>query len=214
MYVGRIVSVFMTKDEKIGAMYRVSSRSFPNREAKINDTTVSIVPKPGHEGDIFKNPYIAYNCVRIEGDIAIVTNGSHTDPIAEKIAAGMSMRDALAVATFAMDYEHDHLNTPRISAVVDLKSRKGYLGTIRHDALIIKEIELQPGQAFYVATYEHNEPCHKYADLDITITDVESACDYILGEGTFADLERPITAAAVLESDGKFDITVKDAVIS
>ncbi|MCK5835313.1 MAG: IMP cyclohydrolase, partial [Lentisphaeria bacterium] len=56
MYVGRIVSVYLTKENKLGAMYRVSSRSFPNREAKINENTVAIVPKPGHEGDIFKNP--------------------------------------------------------------------------------------------------------------------------------------------------------------
>lgn len=214
MYVGRIVSVFMNKEGKVGAMYRVSSRSFPNREAKVNDTTVSIVPKPGHEGDIFKNPYIAYNCVRIEGKYAIVTNGSHTDPVAEKIAAGMSMRDALCVATFAMDYEHDHLNTPRISAIIDLESRKGYLGTIRHDAMHVKEITLEPGQAFYVATYEHNEPCEKYFDADVEVTSADEACDYILGKGVFAELERPITAAAVIEDGEGFTISVKDAPVA
>ena len=211
MYVGRIVSVYLTKENKLGAMYRVSSRSFPNREAKINENTVAIVPKPGHEGDIFKNPYIAYNCVRIVGTHAIVTNGSHTDPIAEKIAAGMSMRDALAVATFAMDYEHDHLNTPRISAIIDLETRKGYLGIIRHDALIIKEITLKPGQAWYVATYEHNDiSCHRRDD-NITIDSADSACDYIIGEGVFADLEKPITAAAVIEDGDGFKIAIKDA---
>ncbi len=211
MYVGRIVSVYLTKENKLGAMYRVSSRSFPNREAKVNETTVSIVPKPGHEGDIFKNPYIAYNCVRLVGSHAIVTNGSHTDPIAEKIAAGMSMRDALAVATFAMDYEHDHLNTPRISAIVDLKTRKGYLGIIRHDALIIKEIDLKPGEAFYVATYEHDGISGHHKDSAITIDSAESACDYIIGKGVFADLEKPITAAAVIEDGDSFTIAIKDA---
>ncbi|MGL4854033.1 MAG: IMP cyclohydrolase [Lentisphaeria bacterium] len=213
MYVGRIVSVFMSKEGKIGAMYRVSSRSFPNREAKINATTVAIVPKPGHEGDIFKNPYIAYNCVRMVGSYAVVTNGSHTDPIAEKLAAGMSMRDALAVATFGMDYEHDHLSTPRISAIVDAKTGKGYLATIRHDALIIKEIALNPGEAFYVATYEHNEPNEKYFDGNIAINSAESACDYILGKGVFADLEKPVTAAAVYEAGDSFEIFVKDAAL-
>ncbi|MDR0932030.1 MAG: hypothetical protein LBM70_03310, partial [Victivallales bacterium] len=33
MYLGRIVAIGMTKDGKPTAMYRVSSRSFPNREA-------------------------------------------------------------------------------------------------------------------------------------------------------------------------------------
>lgn len=212
MYVGRIVSVFMDKAGKVGAMYRVSSRSFPNREAKVNETTVSIVPKAGHEGDIYKNPYIAYNCVKLVGNYAVVTNGSHTDPVAEKIQAGMSMRDAMVTATFGMDYEHDHLNTPRISAIIDLETKKGYLGTVRHDALIVKEITLEPGQAFYVATYEHHEPLAEYFDGQFDIQTADDACDYIIGKGVFADLERPITAAAVVEnSNGSYDIAVKDA---
>lgn len=33
MYLGRIVAIGMTPQGKAAAMYRVSSRSFPNREA-------------------------------------------------------------------------------------------------------------------------------------------------------------------------------------
>lgn len=212
MYVGRIVSLYCNKAGQVGAMYRVSSRSFPNREAKVNGETVSIVPKPGHEGDIYKNPYIAYNCVRLVGDYAVVTNGSHTDPIAEKLAAGMSMRDALVAATFGLDYEHDHLSTPRVSAVVDKANGRGYLATIRHDALIVKEFCLKPGKAFYVATYEHNEPAEeRYVDVDFDASSADEACDYILGKGVFATLERPVTAAAVFAADSGFEIAVKDA---
>jgi IMP cyclohydrolase len=96
MYVGRIVAVGMTRAGKAAAMYRVSSRSFPNREARLINGVVSIMPKAGFEDDLAKNPYIAYNCLRITGDIAVASNGSHTDPITEKISAGMSVRDAVA----------------------------------------------------------------------------------------------------------------------
>ncbi|NLF56423.1 MAG: IMP cyclohydrolase, partial [Candidatus Hydrogenedens sp.] len=109
MYVGRIVSVARTEDGRLCATYRVSSRSFPNRTAVIGGDKVSIVPKQGHEMDVYKNPYIAYNCVRIvcNGDVAVVTNGSQTDTIAEKIDQGMPARDAIALASLALDYEKD-----------------------------------------------------------------------------------------------------------
>ena len=76
MYIGRIVCVSRTKDDRLCASYRVSSRSFPNRTAVIGENKVSIVPKAGHEADVHKNPYIAYNCVRVicDGAVAVVTN--------------------------------------------------------------------------------------------------------------------------------------------
>ena len=96
MYLGRIVSIGMTKDGQNTAMYRVSSRSFPNREAREIGENISIMPRPGFEDDMKKNPYITYNCARVTEGYAIVSNGSQTDPITEKIAMGMPVRDALA----------------------------------------------------------------------------------------------------------------------
>ena len=116
MYVGRIVAIGRNKEGKLAAMYRVSSRSFPNRTAKVGEGNVSIVPRAGHETDVFKNPYIAYRCVKIVGDVAIATNGSHTDPIAEKVASGMSLRDAMTMSLLTLDYEKDDYNTPRIAS--------------------------------------------------------------------------------------------------
>ena len=84
MYLGRIVAVGRTREGRNTVMYRVSSRSFPNREAvKINDR-VSILPRAGFEDDLKKNPYITYNCLLFAGDYAVASNGSQTDPIAEK----------------------------------------------------------------------------------------------------------------------------------
>ena len=112
MYIGRIVAFGMTKENKVCAMYRVSSRSFPNRQAVENNGKIAIVPRAGAESDLAKNPYISYNCLRIAGEWAIATNGSQTDPITEKIAMGMPVRDAIALGLLAMDYEKDSRDTP------------------------------------------------------------------------------------------------------
>ena len=53
MYVGRIVAVGRNANGAACGLYRVSSRSFPNREARILENSVAILPKPGHEDDIY-----------------------------------------------------------------------------------------------------------------------------------------------------------------
>ena len=213
MYVGRIVAIGAAPDGRLTAMYRVSSRSFPNRMARILEDKVAIIPKPGHENDIHKNPYIAYNCLRLAAGCAIAANGSQTDPIAEKIAAGIPPRDALVNELLALDYEHDSYNTPRIAAVVTRGSRHAYLGIVRHDALLVRAFELEPGTAFYVCTYEHNAPSEEYSDRAFRADSAADACEYVLGHGAFADLERPVTAACALETPAadSFEIAAADA---
>ena len=50
MYIGRFLVVGKTKGGKVFGAYRVSSRSFPNREAKkMDDNTVAIIPKDLNE---------------------------------------------------------------------------------------------------------------------------------------------------------------------
>jgi IMP cyclohydrolase len=211
MYIGRIVSVAKTPDDRIVASYRVSSRSFPNRKAVVTGDKVSIVPKEGHEGDIHKNPYIAYNCVRIvnDGNIAVVTNGSQTDPIAEKIIQGMSIRDALVLSSLALDYEKDDYNTPRVSAVADRANNTGWLAVVRDSGLEVREMPLEAGKFFYVATYEENSIALDQSG-DYDATSAPEACEYIIGKGVFADREKPVTAvAAVAQADG-FELSTKD----
>ncbi|NLN93313.1 MAG: IMP cyclohydrolase [Candidatus Hydrogenedens sp.] len=212
MYVGRIVSVAKTTDGRLCAAYRVSSRSFPNRSAVPGDGKVSIVPKPGHESDIFKNPYIAYNCVRIvcEGNVAVVTNGGQTDFIAEKMEGGMSARDALILTSFAMDYEKDDYNTPRVSAVVDRRTDEGWLAVVRHDGLQVERIPLENGRLWHLATYEENSVCLQRSDIFPALT-AEEACAHMLGGGVFAGRTNPVTAVAALADEKGFSLAVQDA---
>lgn len=210
MYLGRIVSVGMTKCGRVAAIYRVSSRSFPNREAKIFTDSASIIPKPGFEQDIRLNPYIAYNCMRIVSGKVVVSNGSHTDPIAEKIASGMTMRDAIALSLLSLDYEKDSYDTPRIAGAVDSVSKKACLGIVRKNAICVEELALSPGKLFYVSTYEHNYISEKNCDYGFDSITAEQACGYILEKGIFAEFKHPVAAVAVLATDSTFDKACKN----
>ena len=201
MYVGRIVAVGRNKDGKMCALYRVSSRSFPNREARVIGDDIAILPKSGFEDDIKKNPFIAYNCLKIGNEYAIVSNGTHTDCIALNLKKGIPPRDVLACVLSTMDYEHDTLNTPRIAGIVNQKSNLAYLGIVTKDSLHVKEFELRPGKAYYVATYDHVIPGNSYCDNDFDAQSAESACQYIINQGVFAKLERPVTAACATENE-------------
>jgi IMP cyclohydrolase len=209
MYLGRIVSIGRTNDGKNVAMYRVSSRSFPNRQTVKMGDKVAVMPRPGFEGDLQKNPYITYNCVRIAGDYAVVSNGSQTDPIAEKIASGMPVRDAMTLGLLALDYEHDSLDTPRIVGAVEMNGTRGFLGIVRKDAVLVREFELKNGQALYISTYEKNRPCDDNLDAAFDVANAEAACDYVVSGGVFADFENPVAAACVVCDKGNFDIAVK-----
>ena len=209
MYLGRIVAIGMTPQGKAAAMYRVSSRSFPNREAVLVNNQISILPRAGFESDLRKNPYISYNCVRLAGEWAVATNGSQTDPIVEKIAMGFPPRDAISLGLLAMDYEKDSLDTPRIVAAVSNKRPVGYLGIIRTDALLVREFTLVPGEIRYLSTYEKNRPCDDQVATGFAAPCVNCAAQYVVDGGIFAEFTNPVTSAAALASEDGFDLAVK-----
>ncbi|QSH40006.1 IMP cyclohydrolase [Lentisphaerota bacterium ZTH] len=209
MYLGRIVAVGMNSNGKAVGMYRVSSRSFPNRETRKQGETVSVMPREGFEDDLKKSPYIAYNCVRTAGKYAIVSNGSHTDPIAEKIAMGLPPRDALTLSLLAMDYEKDDYDTPRIAAVIQQECSTAWLGIVRKDGVMVRAFKLEPGKAYYLSTYEKNTPRDENADSAFEALTAQAACSYSIREGVFSEFEHPVTAAAVVAAGTDFDIATE-----
>ena len=212
MYVGRIVAIGRNFEGRLCVLYRVSSRSFPNREAKILKGGVAILPKPGYEHELQDNPFVAYNCLYVDGNFALVSNGSQTDTLTTKLRNRCSMRDALITVLHTFDYEHDTLSTPRIAAIVEAGTNYGFLGIITKESLGVRRFELVKGQVIYIATYEHNFPNESFSDNNFDVTTAEAACNYILGRGVFSTLEKPITAACAIEADaGKFNIAVANA---
>ena len=205
MYVGRIVAIARSVSGANAVLYRVSSRSFPNRAAVERNGRIAIVPRAGHEADLLASPYISYTCLRVAGDWAVATNGHHTDPIAEKLGDGMPIRDALAGTLLALDYERDELRTPRIAAAVPLRGERGWLAIVRHDGLEVKELELSAGCAVYLATYGANE-IREDRRVPFDAKDAPAAAHVAVDGAGFAELEKPVTSAAALAVGGRFTL--------
>lgn len=193
MYVGRLIVVA----PGTGA-YRVSSRSFPNRHVVDRDGTLTVAPTP--DAPETDNPYISYNCVRTAevpagadpgtGDaetVAVVGNGSHVDPVTEKLEIGYPARDALAAALLAMDFEKDDYDTPRIAGVVAADA--AWIGTVRRDALLVEEVT---GPTL-VATYERDRP----EGVEFDAADAADAATTVYE----MDLEHRVCAAGVTVSE-------------
>ena len=188
MYVGRIVTVGKTDRPFVG--YRVSSRSFPNRVARITDVGVAIQPLDPE--DMKRNPYIAYNCLRVSKNGVVVSNGSHTDPIFEKIEEGVAPDVALQQVLTEMGFEKDEYNTPRIAGVVT--DTTGYIGTVRIDAVEVTSFELEENSCHVICTYEMDRVDGKRHSF--IAENAEEAARNVVSGGLFKDLEQPICSAA------------------
>ncbi|WP_207586473.1 IMP cyclohydrolase [Halomontanus rarus] len=185
MYVGRFLVVGPD-----GGAYRVSSRSFPNREISVREDALTVGPTD--DAPETDNPYVAYNCVRVvetpTGETAAFGNGSHVDPIAEKLELGYPARDALATSLLALDYEKDDYDTPRIAATVG-DAGEAFVGTVREDALLVERVE----EPTLVATYEMDTPEAFEFDASDAETAARSAYDL--------EFEHAVCAAGVARSE-------------
>ena len=205
MYTGRILSTGMNCDGKPFVAYRVSSRSFPNRKCLKYDERAAVVPIEGFEKDIYKNAYISYNCIKIVNDVIVVSNGSQTDVIADKIALGMSIKDAMAYSLLTMDYEKDDYNTPRIAAAVTSTDSEEeyecYIGIVNDNKILVEQVPY--GEAAFISTYGSQVP----DKVDFEAKTASEAAKYIFDEGAFANYEKPVTSSAAV-FDGEWAIDV------
>jgi len=189
MYVGR----FVVAGPGIGA-YRVSSRSFPNREIRGRSGMLTVSPTP--DAPETDNPYIAYNCAREADGRAVIGNGSHVDPITEKVDLGYPPRDALASALLALDFEKDDYDTPRLAALIEEDC--GHVGIVRRDALLVEEVT----EPTLVATYEKDSP-------EAFGFGAESARE-AAHEAYGLDFEHAVCAAGVAVGDGDVRFAVEN----
>ncbi|WP_247730431.1 IMP cyclohydrolase [Halovivax limisalsi] len=197
MYVGRFVIVGPET-----AAYRVSSRSFPNRKiTDRSDGETTLTVGPTADAPETDNPYVAYNCLRTadtpRGTAAAIGNGSHVDPIAEKLELGYPARDALATALLALDFEKDDYDTPRIAGVLDADGG-ATIATVRRDALHVEAVS----EPTLVATYERDSP----GAFDFAATDAESAAT----EAYDLDFEHAVCAAGVSRVGEDFETAIEN----
>lgn len=200
IYIGRFLVMGKTENGKAFISYRVSSRSFPNRKAIIKDNTVSIVPNSIE--DIFNNPYIMYNSLKIAKNKIIATNGSHTDVISDKIELGLPIRDALAYSLITMDYERDQYNTPRIGGV--LSEGESYLGYVSDKDIRVCKTTLEDGKGYYLGTYG---ACNISRDQTIPVIgeNPKEICKYII---EYREFDNPVCCATAVMDDKKIKIDV------
>ena len=205
MYTGRILSTGMNSEGKPFVAYRVSSRSFPNRKCMKFDDHAAIVPKEGFEDDIYRSTYISYNCICFADGVAVVSNGSQTDVIADKIRVGMNIRDAMAYSLLTMDYEKDDYNTPRIAAAItqtdDEEEYECYIGIVNDNKILVEQVPY--GEAAFISTYGSQVP----DKVDFEAATSKDAAKYIFDEGTFANYEKPVTSCAAV-FDGEWTVDV------
>jgi IMP cyclohydrolase len=199
MYVGRIAIVGRSQKRSFVA-YRVSSRSFPSRRAEVRGK--SILVSPLDLADLARNPYIAYDCIRVAGDLAVVANGTHADMIAERIEDGQKPLDAIALSLVAYGYERDELDTPRIAGAV--RGERAWLGIAKRDEYRFGEFKLEDGLALFVATYE------KTGGEAVEIGG--SSAEEIARRAYDLPFSRPVCAAAALalpkEEGSRYDLAV------
>ena len=167
--------------------YRVSSRSFPDRVMRENDEGgYAVVPE-----DDYDNPYVSYNCLRrVDDETTVLGNGTHVDPVTEKMRAGYPARDALALALLTLDYEKDDYDTPRIAGVVE--PERAYVGTVTRDSHIVERVD----EPTLVATYEIQKP--EPVEFDVSGADEAARRVYEMG------YEHPVTACAVYGDETAF----------
>ncbi|MDQ2050308.1 IMP cyclohydrolase [Natronolimnohabitans sp. A-GB9] len=193
MYVGRFVVV----GPEVGA-YRVSSRSFPNRKIIARDEALTVGPTA--DAPETDNPYVSYNCLRVvdtpTGETAAFGNGSHVDPIAEKLELGYPARDALAESLLALDYEKDDYDTPRIAATIG--DDGALIGTVRKDALLVETVE----EPTLVATYEKNSPESFAFEAETAAEATQEAYDL--------EFEHAVCAAGVARTDDGFETAIEN----
>ncbi|MFO7917898.1 MAG: IMP cyclohydrolase [Anaerolineae bacterium] len=201
MYIGRFVILGKTDTGNWYLGYRVSSRSFPNRTIRTEEDRAVVIPT--EDAPPSDNPYISYNCLRTYQDTLVVSNGTHVDPIIDKVKIGYGLRDAMALSLLALDYEHDSYNTPRIAAGLDAEADQGYLGIVADDQLTVKSVEVAPGKAFLIATYEHTAP----RPINLEGETVESLCKEILE----CEYEHPVAALVTKFKDGALRMATRTA---
>ena len=190
MYVGRIVVAGRAQGRSFVA-YRVSSRSFPNRRAEVHEKSISVLPLD--PADLARNPYISYNCIRVMDDVAVVSNGTHTDMITERIEDGQSPGDAMALSLLAFGHERDELDTPRIAGAV--RGNRVWLGIARKDELRVQQFRLDEGRALMVATYEKIN----FEDVSMSARDAAG----IARKAYDLFFERPVCAAAAMANSAE-----------
>lgn len=205
MYVGRFVVLGRTAAGEWYLGYRVSSRSFPNRTIRAGTDRAVVVPTADAAPDTSEtpNPYVSYNCLRADRGRIVVANGSHVDPIIERVSDGYGLLSAITISLFSLGYERDQYNTPRIVAALDGGADEGFMGIVADDKICVRRVAVEPGQAYLLATYGLTDP---------TPISLEGDTPELVSTAIYnSEYEHPVAALAAFPSGPYVEMAVRSA---
>lgn len=138
-----------------------------------------------------------------------MSNGTHTDMIAERLEEGYSPQEAFTEILKEFGYEQDEHNTPRIAGIVPREGDMGWLGVVRDDGMEVEEIELKEGQLQYLATYEHSS-IRPEQRIVLERTDTTGIVEDLIQSAEMNRFEYPVTAVAGVATDEDFELRTHD----
>jgi IMP cyclohydrolase len=136
----------------------------------------------------------------------VVSNGTHTRPIFERLKAGNAPRDAVLTVLAGLDREFDQYDTPRICGVLDVAGNSLWLGSITATAFAVMPVDVEAGQMAYITTYSFPLPSPSQVDLLFNSVQAAETCRHITEGSRFADFDKPICAAAALVNNGNIEV--------
>lgn len=206
MYVGRIVGVGRTPEGRQAVAYRISSRSFPNRAARQSGRSIQIVPHAGSLDAASDSPYIAYECIVWNDRFAVVSNGTHTRPVFERLKAGNTPRDAMLTVLAGLDREFDDHDTPRICGLLDIAEDRLWLGSVTAQSLCVTPVAVEPGQMAFITTYGFSTPSPDQLDRSFREADADRICEHVMKNSVFGQFEHPVCAAAAVMGENGVEV--------
>jgi len=197
--------VGIPKNGGIVAAYRLASRSFPNRKIEVEGDSAKVVPIPGYEGEVDKNPYISYTCLRvINKNSILVANGTHLDQIYGRITSGASASNAIPHVLEEMGSEDDAYKTPRIAGFAS--PTRLLLGVITEKGLIVKSFQAKKGMGYYVATYQKTDPM-KNLVKNLDARSADDVAKLVHGGSNFKHFSHVIATTAAFICDWKIEVS-------
>lgn len=146
-------------------------------------------------------PYVSYPVVRLMEDYAVVTNGLHTDFIAQALEWERP-RKALVHVLDALDYERDDYSTPRIAGGIIQHGggrRGGWLGFVGRDMLWMRELELEEGKAFLTATYN----MEGFESIELAFSTPEELAEKVME----LPFEHKVLAIGIVENEKGWELS-------
>jgi len=208
LYVGRLILVGASMDGSVIAAYRLASRSFPHRRVHFDaeTRTARVVPLPGYEEEVRRNPLLSYPCLCILDKASVlVANGGHLTLIREGMEGGLPSMRCVAQVLAELGPEEDAYGTPRIVGLADLQGL--VLGIVSKSGLTVRCFPLQPGLAHYLATYGKTEPS-KNVLKNFDVGNALEAAEIVHKKGAFKGFSHAIATVATLTKNGKPQVAI------